>query len=155
MAGLDRDGTFVDTVLKGWNGGHVLNLAGVSLRLALYTSALSANFSQVNPVYNVAPLNVGEVVGPGYDPGGKPLTQVIAESGTAPGTIKFTASPLAWPSASFIARGYLIYISSMANKAFQVRCFGVDLPVQDGTFTLNFHVNGIWSVPLVGPVVAL
>lgn len=149
---LDRDGTFVDTVLAGWNGGVALNLAAATLKLALYTSALTPNFSQATPTYNVAPLNVGEVAGPGYT-GPVTLVQTITESGIAPGTIKFTANSLSWTSASFTARGALIYISSLANRAFQVRCFGADLPVQDGTFTLNFHANGIWSVPLVGPVV--
>lgn len=151
---LDRDGTFVDTVLKGWNGGLVLNLATVSLKLALYTNAVTPDFSQVNPVYNVSPLSVGEVVGPGYTAGGKALAQTIAESGTAPGTIKFTATSLAWTSASFITHGYLIYITSMSSRAFQMRTFGADLPVQDGTLTVTFHTNGIWSLPLIGPVVA-
>lgn len=155
MAGLDRDGTFVDTVLSGWNGGIVLNLATATLKFALYTSVLTPNFSQSGPTYNVSPLNVGEVSGPGYTPGGVSLTQTIAESGTAPGTIKFTASSISWPAASFTARGGLIYITSMSNRALQVRCFGADLPVQDGTFTVNWHTNGIWSLPLVGPVVVL
>ena len=150
---LDRDGTFVDTVLSGWNGGIVLNLATVSTKFALYTNSLSANFSQVGPVYNVAPLNVGEVSGPGYTAGGVALTQTIAESGTSLGTIKFTALSVSWTSASFTAHGGLIYITSMSNRAFQVRTFGADLPVQDGTFTVNWHTNGIWSVPLIGPVV--
>lgn len=150
---LDRDGTFVDTVLKGWNGGIVLNLASATFKLALYTSALTADFSQVSPVYNVAPLDVGQVNGPGYTAGGVTLTQTIAESGTSPGTIKFTASSVSWTSASFTAHGSLLYLSSMSNRAFQVRDFGADYPVQDATFTINFHANGIWSVPLIGPVV--
>lgn len=150
---LDRDGTFVDTILSGWNGGLTPNWASATFKFALYTSSLTPNFSQVGPVYNVSPLNVGEVVGTGYTAGGVALTQTIAESGTAPGTIKFTASPISWTSASFTTHGGLLYLTSMSNRAFQVRCFGADYVVQDGTFTINWHANGIWSVPLIGPVI--
>ncbi len=150
---LDRDGTFVDTILSGWNGGLTPNWASATFKLALYTSTLTPNFSQAGPVYNVAPLNTGEVSGPGYTPGGVTLTQTIAESITAPGTIKFTAASVSWTSASFTTHGGLLYLSNMSNRAFQVRCFGADYTVQDGTFTITWHANGIWSIPLVGSVI--
>lgn len=151
---LDRDGTFLDTILSGWNGGIVLNLSTATVKFALYTSSLTPNFSQVSPVYNVSPLNVGEVVGTGYTAGGVTLaSKTIAESGTSAGTIKFTADTVSWTSASFTTHGGLLYLSSMSSRALQVRCFGQDYTVQDGTFSVVWHANGIWSLPLIGSVI--
>jgi hypothetical protein len=150
---LDRDGTFVDPIVGSWTG-TALNLPAATIKCALFTSSLTPNFSQSSPAYGTSPLNSGEVTGTGYTAGGVTLTSVtLAENGSSLGTIRFTAAAVSWTSASFTAHGALIYLSSVSNKALTVRSFTQDLTVQDGTFTITWHTNGIWSVPLIGPVV--
>ena len=103
---------------------------GNTFRMALYTS--SATLSAATTVYTTT----GEVVGTGYTAGGNTLTKVDpALSGTT-GFIDF--SNTTWTSATFTARGALIYNSTNGNKAVAVLDFGGDKDVSNGTFSISF-----------------
>jgi hypothetical protein len=110
---------------------HDFNASGGNtFKLALYTS--SASLSAATTVYSTS----GEVTGTGYTAGGKTLTKVDpAVSGTV-GFVDF--SNISWTTATFTARGALIYNSTNGNKAVAVLDFGGDKDVSIGTFAISF-----------------
>jgi hypothetical protein len=114
-----------------FEAAHDFNTTGGNtFKMALYTS--SATLSAATTVYTTT----GEVVGTGYTAGGNTLTKVDpALSGTT-GFIDF--SNTTWTSATFTARGALIYNSTNGNKAVAVLDFGGDKDVSNGTFSIAF-----------------
>ena len=112
--------------------GH--NLASDTLKIALYTSSASLDAS------TTAFTTSNEISGTGYSSGGVELTsRTVSTSGT---TAFFDADDPTWTSASFTARGALIYNSSNSNKAIAVLNFGGDFTVSSGTFRIVFPAAG-------------
>jgi len=101
-----------------------------TLKIALYTS--SASLNDTTGAYTTS----GEVSGSGYTAGGNTLTGATVSSSGTVAFVSFTDT--SWPSATFTARGALIYNSSKSNKSIAVLDFGVDKAVSSGTFTIQF-----------------
>jgi hypothetical protein len=101
-----------------------------TLKIALYTSA--ANLDATTTAYTTS----GEVSGAGYTAGGNVLTGTTVSSSGTTAFVSFTNS--SWGSATFTARGALIYNSSQSNKSIAVLDFGTDQAVSSGTFTIQF-----------------
>ncbi len=107
-----------------------------TFKIALYTAVAS-----VGPTTTVY-TTVGEVVGTGYVAGGNTL--VISTSPTANNnnlnvpTAYVSFANTSWPSASFTARGALIYNSTQGNKSVAVLDFGADKTVSNDTFQIIF-----------------
>jgi len=114
---------------------EVHDLAADTLKIALYTS--SASLDAATTAYTTS----NEVAsGNGYTTGGETLTSTtVATSGT---TAYFDAADPTWTSASFTARGALIYNSSASDKAIAVLNFGGDFTVSSGTFRIVFPAAG-------------
>jgi len=104
-------------------GGHVF-------KLALYTSA--ASLGAATTIYTTS----GEVTGTGYTAGGNTLAKVDPALSGATGFIDFGNTT--WTTATFTARGALIYNSTSSNKAVAVLDFGGDKDVSNGTFSISF-----------------
>jgi len=103
------------------------------LKIALYVSA--ATLSASTTVYTTS----DEVVGAGYVAGGNTLAgATVTLSGT---TAYVDFSDTTWSTATFTARGALIYNSSKSNKAIAVLDFGADKTVTAGDFTVQFPTN--------------
>lgn len=103
------------------------------LKIALYVSA--ATLSASTTVYTTS----DEVVGTGYVAGGNILAgATVTLSGT---TAYVDFSDTTWSTATFTARGALIYNSSKSNKAIAVLDFGADKTVTAGDFTVQFPTN--------------
>ena len=99
--------------------GH--QLATDTIKLALFTS--SASLGAGTTAYSTS----NEVSGTGYTAGGVTLTSTtVSTSGT---TAFFDADDPTFTSASFTARGALIYNSSNSDKAIAVLDFGGDFTV--------------------------
>lgn len=112
--------------------GH--NLASDTLKIALFTSSASLDASTT--AYSTS----NEVSGTGYTAGGETLTnQAVSTTGT---TAHFDADDPTWTSASFTARGALIYNTSNSNKAIAILDFGGDFTVSSGTFKIVFPAAG-------------
>ena len=103
-----------------------------TFKIALYTA--NATLNQDTLAYTAT----GEITGTGYTAGGKTLVNptVNASDGTA--YISFD-NPL-WTSASFTARGALIYNSSQDDRSVAVLDFGSD-KTTTSTFTITFPAN--------------
>ena len=129
-------------------GGHNFNDAsgaptGNAFKLALFTS--SATLSKSTTAYtaptdaSASPTSTHEVstTSTGYPAGGNALTATadpVLSGDTA--CVKFNDT--SFGSASFTARGCLIYNSTNSNKAVCAINFGADKTVTSGTFTIQF-----------------
>ena len=112
--------------------GH--QMATDTIKLALFTS--SASLGEGTTAYSTS----NEVSGTGYTAGGVTLTSTtVSTSGT---TAFFDAADPEFTSASFTARGALIYNSSNSDKAIAVLDFGGDFTVSSGTFKIVFPAAG-------------
>ena len=113
--------------------------AGSVFKIALYTN--STTIDTTTTAYG-GPSN--EVSGAGYSSGGNTLTNTGVGISTVTSFTDFSDS--SWTSASFTARGCLIYNSSTisgltANAAVCGITFGGDKTVSSGTFTIQFPTN--------------
>lgn len=103
---------------------------GDTFKVALYTS--SASLDATTTAYTSS----NEVSGTGYTAGGNTLTSVTP---TTSGTVAYVDfGDTTWTTASFTARGALIYNSSKANKAIAVLDFGENKTVSTGNFQIQF-----------------
>ena len=116
--------------------GH--QLATDTIKIALYTS--TASLVATTTAYSSS----NEVSGTGYTATGVTLTSAtVATSGT---TAYFDAADPTWTSASFTARGALIYNSSNSNRAIAVLDFGGDFTVAGGTFKITLPAAGTTAI---------
>ena len=116
--------------------GH--QLATDTIKCALYTS--SATLNATTTAYS----STNEVSGTGYTATGVTLTSTtVATSST---TAYFDAADPEWSSATFTARGALIYNSSNSNKAIAVLNFGGDFTVTGGTFKIVLPAAGSTAI---------
>jgi hypothetical protein len=111
-----------------------------TLHIALYTS--SATLDATTDGY----ITANEVAsGGGYTTGGNALVSTTVEENSTSGV--FDAADPEWTSASFTARGALIYnktlgdASSNTRGAIAVLDFGGDFSVAGGTFKIVFPAN--------------
>ncbi len=105
-----------------------------TFKVALYTS--SATLDATTTAYAAT----NEVAsGGGYTTGGNSLTSPTTTSSGTTAYVDFADS--SWTSATFTARGALIYNSTQSNKSVVVLDFGSDKSVSSGTFTIVFPTN--------------
>lgn len=103
---------------------------GDTFKIALYTS--SATLDASTTAYSAT----NEISGTGYTAGGNTLTNVTPVLDGTTAVIDFDDTE--WNSASFTARGALIYNSTDSNRAVAVLDFGGDFTVSSGTFRIVF-----------------
>ena len=114
------------------------DLVADTIKIALYTSSASLDAS------TTAFTTSNEISGTGYSSGGVELTsRTVSTSST---TAFFDADDPTWTSASFTARGALIYNSSNSNKAIAVLNFGGDFTVSSGRFRIVFPAAGVNAI---------
>ena len=107
-----------------------------TFKIALYDAY--ANIGPTTTAYSTD----NEISGTAYPAGGNTL--VISQSPTSGSntqqipTAYVSFANSAWPSASFTARGALIYNSTQGNKSVAVLDFGSDKTVVNQTFTVVF-----------------
>lgn len=107
-----------------------------TFKIALYTGQASIGAG------TTAYTTDNEVSGAGYTAGGQVLT--VNPTPTATNNIQqvptayVSFDPAVWASATFIARGALIYNSTQGNKSVAVLDFGSDKTVTNQTFTVTF-----------------
>jgi hypothetical protein len=107
------------------------NFNSDTFKMALYTS--SATLGAGTTVYTTS----NEVSGIGYTAGGNTLTVTVTP--TSSGTVAYISfADTSWYTATFTARGALIYNTSQSNAAVAIFDFGSDKSVVGGTFTVTF-----------------
>ena len=142
--------SFKEEILQG---GHCLNAsgstaAGNTIKCALY-SANDATLSKSTTVYTAPadgtadPTNTYEVTSSssGYTTGGATLTSIDPTLSGDSAVCDFSNE--SWTSATFTARGLLLYNSTAVtgfttNRSICAINFGGDKTVTSGTFTIEF-----------------
>ena len=109
---------------------------GDGFKIALYTN--SATISAATTAYDsTATGETTNTAGTAYTAGGASLTSVTpALKSTSTACCDF--SDVSWSTASFTARGALIYNDDQGDKAVCVLNFGGDKTASAGTFTIQF-----------------
>jgi hypothetical protein len=107
-----------------------------TFKIALYTSA--ATLDATTTVYSTT-NETTNTTGSAYVAGGNTLTSATTASSGTTAFVDFADS--SWTTASFTARGALIYNSTQSNKAVVVLDFGSDKTASAGTFTIVFPTN--------------
>jgi hypothetical protein len=106
-----------------------------TIKMALYISAATLDASTT--VYSTS--NEVSSSGTNYTAGGNTLTgATVSLSGT---TAFVDFADTSWTTATFTARGALIYNASKSNKAIAVLDFGSDKTATNGTFTVQMPAN--------------
>jgi hypothetical protein len=107
-----------------------------TFKIALYTS--SATLDASTTVYSTT-NEITNTSGSAYVAGGNTLTSATTTSSGTTAYVDFADS--SWSTASFTARGALIYNSTQGNKSVVVLDFGSDKTASAGTFTIVFPTN--------------
>jgi len=146
--------SFKEEILQG---GHCLNAsgstaAGNTIKCALYSSN-SAVLSKSTTQWTVAttpsadPTSTYEVTttGSGYTSGGSALTNIDVTLDSDTAVCDFANE--SWTSATFTARGLLLYNTTAitgftTNRSICAINFGGDKTVTSGTFTIEFPAAG-------------
>lgn len=126
LSGIHAIGT---TVVRG-------STAADTFKLALYTS--SATLDASTTAYS-ATNETTNTSGSAYVAGGNTLTAGTTSSSGTTAFADFADS--SWSTASFTARGALLYNSTQSNKSVVVLDFGSDKTASAGTFTVIFPTN--------------
>lgn len=114
-----------------------LATAGDVIKVALLTS--SHAFTAAHNTWSQVSAN--EISGTGYTAGGATLA---SQTVTQAATTKFDGDDTAWTSATFTAAHAVLYDDTLAGD--DLICsfdFGGDQSVSVGTFTIQWHANGI------------
>ena len=121
---------FKEDSLKGLH-----DFTSAEFKIALYTSV--ASLSNGTSVY----ITSGQVAnGNGYATGGKVVTVTSVTVDGTVGIVNF--NNVSWTSATFTARGWLIYNATKSNKTVAVIDFGADKTATNGTFTVQMPSSG-------------
>lgn len=115
-----------------------VDLEADTVKVALYTS--SHSFTAGDNVYTVT----NEISGTGYTGGGAALA---SKAVTQAAITKFDAADTAWTSSSFTAAHAVIYDDTHATN--DLICsidFGGNQTVTSGTFTIQWHSDGILTL---------
>ena len=112
-------------------------------KIALFTSSAALDGKTTH--YAAQP---GEVKGRGYTAGGIALTG--RTSGTSGAGSYMTFADPEWSSASFTARGALIYNASKQNRAVAILNFGKDETCSNGNFSVGLPPAGPKAIVTIG-----
>ena len=114
--------------------GHNFTNGTDAFKLALYTS--SATLNKSTTAYSTS-NEISNTSGSAYTAGGKALTSVTPTLDSDTAVCDF--ANVSWTSASFTARGCLIFNDSHSSDASVCAIdFGGDKTVTSGTFTVEF-----------------
>ena len=122
-----------------------IDLNADTMKCALFTDSITGTFNfDTNTAYNVSPWNANEVSGTGYTAGGATLaTPGVAISS---GVLAFDAADASWTTSTITARGGLVYDDTTADAALAAVNFGADFSSTAGTFTVQWHASGIFTI---------
>jgi hypothetical protein len=109
---------------------NFLTTGGSTFKIALYTS--SATMSAATTAYTAT----NEISGTNYTAEGNTLTRIDPSSSGTTALTDFADT--SWSTATFTARGALIFNSSASNISVLVLDFGADKTATAGTFTIAF-----------------
>jgi len=118
-------------------------------KVALVTNTYTPNFDTHDAYADIT--NELTTTG-GYTAGGKVLTGLVPTWGLgAAGQLKYDlTTDQSWASASFTARGSVLYADALTNNDLIVaQTFGTDFTATNGTFSIQLDALGWFTIDLV------
>ena len=118
-----------------------VNLAngGDTIKIGLLSGAHT--FTASNTIWgNVSANEIINQAGSGYTANGETLANQAVTTGT---TTKFDGDNTAWTSSTFVAAHAVIYDNTNTDSLIASIDFGGDKTVSSGTFTIQWHTDGI------------
>lgn len=114
-----------------------IDLEGDTIKVALLDD--SHSFTATDNVW--ADVSANEISGTGYSAGG---VELAGKSVTQAATTKWDGTDSSWTTASFSAWFAVVYDNTMTNDDL-IMCldFGGEQAVVTGTFTIQWHADGI------------
>lgn len=112
-------------------------------KIILVTNSLTPNFDTHDFYDDIT----AEVVGTGYTAGGVALTST--EITLSSGTLTFDAGDSSWATSTITARAAVHYFeigASSADALGFLSNFGADASSVGGTFTVQWHASGIFTI---------
>lgn len=109
-------------------------------KAAFWGASVTPNFG-TDTAYGVAPWNAGESSGAGYTAGG--IAVVNTTLAHVSGSMRFDADNFQIDDSTITAEGYLLYASTVSNRAFLAVWFGEPKSTEDGTFLVTHDASGI------------
>lgn len=123
-----------------------IDLDLTSHKIAMYNNTETPNFST-----ETAYAATNEVSGAGYTAGGKDLTGLAPATSESPsGTLKYDMGDQSWTTSTITAaRGSKLYADALVgNNLIVAHNFGADFSTSNGTFTIQWHANGVFTIDL-------
>lgn len=135
-------GLFVATHIDKWDDtGLTLDLTSESQwKAAFWTASVTPNFG-TDTAYGSAPWNSGESSGAAYTAGGIAVTATTLTSTS--GSMVFDCANFQIDDSTITSEGYLLYASTVSNRAFLAVWFGEPFETQDGTFLVTHDPTGV------------
>ena len=124
-----------------------IDLSLTTHKWALYTNTLTPNFST-----DASYAATNEISGTNYTAGGRTIaagggSPTVTESPT--GTIMYDQNDMTWPTATFTARGGILYADALAGDNLIVaQTYGADITATAGTFTIQFNSLGVLTLDI-------
>lgn len=136
------------TIADILTGDLTADLNADTIKVALFTDSVGAGDKNASEAYGSGVWASNEVSGTGYTAGGATITSPsISTPDSGKWTFQSSASTVVWSSATFVARGAIVYDSTASNRILAVINFGEDKQVVSGNFTLSWDAtNKIFSV---------
>lgn len=122
-----------------------IDLSSDTIKVALVTSSYTPDRDNHNFFDDVT----NEITGTGYTAGGEALASKTTAQDNTNDEGKFDAADTAWTGATFTARGAVLYKSTGVDSTSALICFfdfTTDKTVTAGTFTLQWHADGILTI---------
>jgi hypothetical protein len=137
-------GLYVTEIIAALSNTIALDLTSTGNHVALYSNSLTPNFSS-DTAYSTT--NELATTG-GYTQGGIAVASpTVTESPT--GTLMYDLADSAWTSASFTARGAILFANALSPKALICAVtFGSDFTAAAGTFTIQYAAGGLFTLDL-------
>lgn len=137
-------GVYQPTMIDAFDATQLaVDLSLDSHKVALVTDTYTPNF-QTHDLFNDV---TNEISGTGYSAGGKAITGLNPALTNDSGIMKYDIDDLAWASATFTARGAVMYLDALTNDPLLAAwTFGADITATAGTFTIAWHSTGLIRV---------
>lgn len=123
--------------------GGAIDIDTDTLKALLVTNTYTPNFETDDFHADIT----NEVSGTGYTAGG--VTIAGLTSAISAGTYTLDVNDYSWTTATFTARGDVLYStaggSSATNCVLIGRTYGSDFAVSAGTFTTQQNASGVWT----------
>lgn len=112
------------------------------IKIALVTSVYAPD---IDAHTNFTTHITNEVTGTGYTAGGATLAGTAVTVDTTNDWAEYDATDPEWTASTITARGAVVY-ASVSGDLINYIDFGTDKVSSDGTFTIQFSANGVFTL---------